>query len=409
MNYFHEYPPIFEIANVLNGYPGINQYIKQDPLRLEGFLKDIYGAKYKKEIFLIVTAVKAKINERLDKISNSKYPGPILKDTISYLSLTYSMEEKSAAWTTIVWAMGLKKLTEREFERFIRELGQDNSRAEINSIPIISNSSRTSAQIKEEVIEEGFNFPFDYDTSDSLFELGNKMHNQGRFAEAIECYDRALMLNPQDHNLLSNKGLSLHNQGRFAEAIECYDRALMLNHEDPNILRRKKYAMETSQRTQNGQISSKLVRSKEVRRRSPNLYLIGIILTSGLLFTGVLAYVVLELPNINKQFLLGDQNLESNNNLDNTDSTEIQHSDVLNNPIDKQSISIFTDNIANEIKNIPLNTKEVQPDPSNGDKESKIGVTGNNTQSKNTEIDFTSKTVDSFKSELSKAMKTTFD
>ncbi|HET6589709.1 MAG TPA: tetratricopeptide repeat protein [Candidatus Nitrosocosmicus sp.] len=409
MNYFHEYPPIFEIANVLNGYPGINQYIKQDPLRLEGFLKDIYGAKYKKEIFLIVTAVKAKINERLDKISNSKYPGPILKDTISYLSLTYSMEEKSAAWTTIVWAMGLKKLTEREFERFIRELGQDNSRAETNSIPILSNSSRTSAQIKEEVIEEGFNFPFDYDTSDSLFELGNKMHNQGRFAEAIECYDRALMLNPQDHNLLSNKGLSLHNQGRFAEAIECYDRALMLNHEDPNILRRKKYAMETSQRTQNGQISSKLVRSKEVRRRSPNLYLIGIILTSGLLFTGVLAYVVLELPNINKQFLLGDQNLESNNNLDNTDSTEIQHSDVLNNPIDKQSISIFTDNIANEIKNIPLNTKEVQPDPSNGDKESKIGVTGNNTQSKNTEIDFTSKTVDNFKSELSKAMKTTFD
>ncbi|KAA2280773.1 tetratricopeptide repeat protein [Candidatus Nitrosocosmicus agrestis] len=409
MNYFHEYPPIFEIANVLNGYPGINQYIKQDPLRLEGFLKDIYGAKYKKEIFLIVTAVKAKINERLDKISNSKYPGPILKDTISYLSLTYSMEEKSAAWTTIVWAMGLKKLTEREFERFIREWGQDNSRAEINSIPILSNSSRTSAQIKEEVIEEGFNSPFDYDTSDSLFELGNKMHNQGRFAEAIECYDRALMLNPQDHNLLSNKGLSLHNQGRFAEAIECYDRALMLNHEDPNILRRKKYAMETSQRTQNGQISSKLVRSKEVRRRSPNLYLIGIILTSGLLFTGVLAYVVLELPNINKQFLLGDQNLESNNNLDSTDSTEIQHSDVLNNPIDKQSISIFTDNIANEIKNIPLNTKEVQPDPSNGDKESKIGVTGNNTQSKNTEIDFTSKTVDNFKSELSKAMKTTFD
>jgi hypothetical protein len=183
----------------------------------------------------------------------------------------------------------------------------------------------------------------------------------------------------------------------------------MLNHDDPNILRRKKYAMETSQRTQNGQISSKLVRSKEVRRRSPNLYLIGIILTSGLLFTGVLAYVVLELPNINKQFLLGDQNLESNNNLDSTDSTEIQHSDVLNNPIDKQSISIFTDNIANEIKNIPLNTKEVQPDPSNGDKESKIGVTGNNTQSKNTEIDFTSKTVDNFKSELSKAMKTTFD
>jgi tetratricopeptide (TPR) repeat protein len=375
MNYFHEYPPIFEIANVLNGYPGINQYIKQDPLRLEGFLKDIYGAKYKKEIFLIVTAVKAKINERLDKISNSKYPGPILKDTISYLSLTYSMEEKSAAWTTIVWAMGLKKLTEREFERFIRDWGQDNSRAEINSIPILSNSSLSSAQIKEEVIEEGFNFPFDYDTSDSLFELGNKMHNQGRFAEAIECYDRALML----------------------------------NHDDPNILRRKKYSMETLQRTQNGQISSKLVRSKEVRRRSPNLYLIGIILTSGLLFTGVLAYVVLELPNINKQFLLGDQNLESNNNLDSTDSTEIQHSDVLNNPIDKQSISIFTDNIANEIKNIPLNTKEVQPDPSNGDKESKIGVTGNNTQSKNTEIDFTSKTVDNFKSELSKAMKTTFD
>jgi len=409
MNYFHEYPPVSEVANILDGHPGINQNIKQDPLRLEGFLKDVYGMKYKKEIFLLVTAAKAKVNERLDKISNTKYPGPILRETISYLSSTYSLEEKSAAWTTIVWAMGSKKLTEMGYEKFLRELRLESSREDIDNIPILANSYPNSAKPNGEIRAESDSIPVDCDTSESFFELGNSLHNQARFVEAIECYDKALMLNPQDHNLLSNKGLALHNQGRFVEAIECYDKALMLNHDDVNILRRKNYSVETLQRNSRNQISSNLVQPKSGRKRSLNLYLLGIILTAGLLITGVMAYVVLELPNIKKQYLIANQESDMSYNSANTESKEAQQSKVQNNLIHKHSISIFTDNIEKEINNTPFSTEEVLTDVSNGYSGSKIGVAVNNTSSKNTEIDFASKTVDDFKSELSKAMKTTFD
>ena len=40
-------------------------------------------------------------------------------------------------------------------------------------------------------------------------------------------------------NILSNKGLSLHNQGKFVEALECYDKALAINSQDVFIIKRR--------------------------------------------------------------------------------------------------------------------------------------------------------------------------
>jgi tetratricopeptide (TPR) repeat protein len=410
INYFDDCPLIFELANILYEHPGINQYIKQDPLRLEGFLKDVYGAKYKREIFLLVIGAKAKVNERLDKISNSKYAGPVLRETISYLSSTYSLDEKSAAWITIVWAIGSKKLTEAGYKRFMSELRRENSRAAIINMPVLDNLPSYFALPDKEIIGDRLKLPIDCDTSESLFELGNSLHNQGKFAEAIECYDRALSLNPQDHNSLSNKGLSMHNQGKFAEAIECYDRALSLNQDDSNILRRKNCALETLHRNRNSWISSPSGPSTTNRKRSPNFYLLGIILTAGLLISGVMAYVVLGFPNFNKQYTLGNQGSHSNYSLNNTESKELQQQSwVHTNPIDKQSISIFTDKVENEINNAPFITKEVQTDASKRYSGSNIEVIPNDTLSENTGIDYTSKTINKFELELSKAMKTEFD
>ena len=122
MNYFEGYPSITQIARILEINSGINQNIRQDPLRLEGFLKDLYGSQYKREIFLIVTATKAKINDRLEKAPNLNCPGALLWEIISHLTSVYSLEERSAAWVTIVWALSLKKLSESGVERFITEL-----------------------------------------------------------------------------------------------------------------------------------------------------------------------------------------------------------------------------------------------------------------------------------------------
>ncbi|MDD1715446.1 MAG: tetratricopeptide repeat protein [Methanolinea sp.] len=53
--------------------------------------------------------------------------------------------------------------------------------------------------------------------------------NSNRFREAIECYDRALAIDPDFSVAWSAKGVALHNLGRYDEAITCYDRALSLD------------------------------------------------------------------------------------------------------------------------------------------------------------------------------------
>ncbi len=47
--------------------------------------------------------------------------------------------------------------------------------------------------------------------------------------EAIECYSKALDIDPKYVEAWSNKGLSLFYLGRYEEAIECYNKALELN------------------------------------------------------------------------------------------------------------------------------------------------------------------------------------
>ena len=53
-----------------------------------------------------------------------------------------------------------------------------------------------------------------------------------KYEKAIECYDKALKINPNDTEALNNKGVALYRLGRHEEAIECYDRALEINPND---------------------------------------------------------------------------------------------------------------------------------------------------------------------------------
>jgi tetratricopeptide (TPR) repeat protein len=65
-----------------------------------------------------------------------------------------------------------------------------------------------------------------------IWELSNKgvsLNNLGRSAEALECYDKALKINPQIAEIWSNKGDSLRRLGRFDDAIKCCDKALEIN------------------------------------------------------------------------------------------------------------------------------------------------------------------------------------
>ena len=72
--------------------------------------------------------------------------------------------------------------------------------------------------------------------------------NLNRFDEAIECYDKALKINPNNVKAWNNKAFALHNLNRLEEAIECYDEALKI---DPNFisaLQNKAFALRTLNR-----------------------------------------------------------------------------------------------------------------------------------------------------------------
>jgi len=63
------------------------------------------------------------------------------------------------------------------------------------------------------------------------------MRRLGRYKEAIECFDRALKINPMTKRAWNNKGLVLEKMGRYDEALLCYENALKI---DPDYHRNSK-------------------------------------------------------------------------------------------------------------------------------------------------------------------------
>jgi tetratricopeptide (TPR) repeat protein len=62
--------------------------------------------------------------------------------------------------------------------------------------------------------------------AEALSNRGVTLRDLKRFDEALESYDRALTLRPDHAEALSNRGLTLHDLKRFDEALASYDRAL---------------------------------------------------------------------------------------------------------------------------------------------------------------------------------------
>ncbi len=85
-----------------------------EPSRFEGLLKDIYGSENKKEIFLLTTALRARITEiRECNIFDNDTENKIY-NMITRLSSDYGLDDKSAAWVTIAWSIGFDLMTEVE-------------------------------------------------------------------------------------------------------------------------------------------------------------------------------------------------------------------------------------------------------------------------------------------------------
>lgn len=77
----------------------------------------------------------------------------------------------------------------------------------------------------------------------AYYEKGIELLNLWKYDEAIECFNKALKIEPADHNILNLKGAALMNLERAKEAIECFDKALEIDPNIENILNNKGLAL----------------------------------------------------------------------------------------------------------------------------------------------------------------------
>jgi len=384
--------------------------VLNEPGRFEGLLKDIYGSENKREIFLLTVALRARITEfRECNIFDNDTENKIY-NMITRLSSDYGLDEKSAAWATITWSIGLDLMTEEEFNdlangnRSERYLTLGNHIA--NMVESIQQGEILQCNpISHLVMVNATNLK-------QLYENGIMFHNQGKFVEALECYDKALTIDPQNSNVLSNKGLSLHNQGKFVEALECYDKALTIDPQDEFIVKRrnntKALLFRSSNNARSGQAIVQVSNLNNGLKNSNKLYFLGLALAAGLLTIGIVTYIIFG-TNIDLKVNL----LEDKSELNSYVSTN--NNDLVNQGLespsvssDKESISEFTNNIEKEL-NLQINS-ENQSLLQNVNKSGPHSNPGNS-QSNGIVFDGlngVNQKVDNFKTELGKAMKSNF-
>ena len=381
-----------------------------EPVRFEGLLKDIYGSENKREIFLLTVALRARITEFREYNIFDKDTENKIYNVITRLSSDYGLDEKSAAWATIAWSIGFDLMTDEEFndlangnrsERYlilgnhITNMDEGIQQGEILQCNPISNLVMVNATNLKQLFENGIMF-----------------HNQGKFVEALECYDKALRIDPQNSNVLSNKGLSLHNQGKFVEALECYDKALRIDPQDEFIIKRRNNTKEllfnSSNNARSGQAIGQVSNLNNGLKNSNKLYFLGLALASVLLTIGVVTYIIFG-TNIDLKVNLLEDKSELNGYVS-TNNNALTNQGLESPGIssDKESISEFTNNIEKEL-NLQINS-ENQSLLQNVNKSEAHSNTGNS-QSNGIESDGLNgvdQKVDNFKTELGKAMKSNF-
>lgn len=64
------------------------------------------------------------------------------------------------------------------------------------------------------------------DTVRDLIKKGTCLVDDGKYEEALEFFENALALKPDDPDILNKKGVTLRSLGRYEEAVRCFNRSL---------------------------------------------------------------------------------------------------------------------------------------------------------------------------------------
>lgn len=83
-----------------------------------------------------------------------------------------------------------------------------------------------------------------FDLEEQFFSDGNALFDGGNYQGAIDDYDKALSLVPNDSDAMYQKGRALNNLGQYAAAISYYDQVLSISPNDTDVMRSKGISLE---------------------------------------------------------------------------------------------------------------------------------------------------------------------
>ena len=72
------------------------------------------------------------------------------------------------------------------------------------------------------------------DSIDELVKIGKKQLEDGQYDDALNLFQKAILLNRNDPDLWNLKGITLRSLGRYNEAIECFNKSLEIDPRDKN-------------------------------------------------------------------------------------------------------------------------------------------------------------------------------
>ncbi|MDI6703280.1 MAG: tetratricopeptide repeat protein [bacterium] len=120
----------------------------------------------------------------------------------------------------------------RQRDRYVELLRE--KKEDISVLWIISNLAKKRAELLE-IADFALNCKRDANLSEILYNFGLGFTFQNMIDRAIECYEIALEISPNNPSILFNLGLAFGKKGEMEKERECFERALQISPNDPTI------------------------------------------------------------------------------------------------------------------------------------------------------------------------------
>jgi len=152
-----------------------------------------------------------------------------LQEEMAYFDRVLEINPRDAgAWNNKgAYLEKLGKLQEAidAYKNFIKFASPEYAELVANVKEIIK---QLEAQLESKAKTEK-NYKDKLEDAEAWYNKGIILDDLDRLQEAIDCYDRALEINPMDASIWYKKGAALNKLGEYQDAIGCYDRALEIN------------------------------------------------------------------------------------------------------------------------------------------------------------------------------------